>query len=629
MVSIIGRVLQSLGFENSKDRELRERLDTIHQWPVEAVLTELKRYTLPQVQSVCAQDPWLANYLTNLWEYQNGVTELQSYPWNVCLPIVDVCNAACTFCNSWLRGKRWLKLEELENFTTLIKNAKLLGLAGHGEPLIHPEFEALSQRFSQLVDPRCSVYLITNGYLLNRYEKELEAMNVMTYNISLNAACPETHNVVMGLGPDAFERAINGIKKLIAKREAGAPILVNISLVVVKQNLPELVDFVKLGNELGVNNIYIRTLMASESYAIPGLNYHTLSPGDHTEFDALAQSAKDAIAASAVPVESDPKSWGVPLFKEKDREFLEKSPPKTYSRADAREAPEVTSFYDELYQQTQGSSSRGLKLPTTQSDLELYGNQNPFQREAPFQCSFVYYNLNLNDFEFKLSPCCYMDSVPGFERNDYDGQTDFFEAWNSPAFVELRRSLQSGPLFAPCKTCPTQGRAPKFWDSTRVANYQRLKIDKTQLKLHPVDSEEENPNLVPFWSLINKLDGKKAEHSADGFHVVSSPNTYDWLCHSPDLKVEKDGRYLFMVRLKMLSGQVSFGLFDEARTTWRCQSGEPQFMDESIIQFLEVELKAGAPVAMLIANENIARRTSEFVIEDCRVYFCSTVTDKV
>ena len=45
-------------------------------------------------------------------------------------------------------------------------------------------------------------------------------------------------------------------------------------------------------------------------------------------------------------------------------------------------------------------------------------------------------------------------------------------------------------------------------------------------------------------------------------------------------------------------------------------------------QFLEVELKAGAPVAMLIANENIARRSSEFVVEDCRVYFCSTATDK-
>lgn len=627
MVSIIGRVLQSLGFENSKDRELRERLNSIHEWPVDAVLNELNHYTLPQIQSVCAHDPWLSNYLTNLWEYKTGATELQSYPWNVCLPIVDVCNAACTFCNSWLRGKRWLKLEELENFTTLVKNAKLLGLAGHGEPLIHPDFEALSQRFSQLVDPRCSVYLITNGYLLNRYEKELEAMNVVTYNISLNAASAETHDVVMGLGPDAFERAITGIKKLIARREAGAPIMVNISLVVVKQNLQELAAFVKLGNDLAVNNIYIRTLMASESYAIPGLNYHTLSPRDHSDFNELSKAARDAIAASEVPVESDPNSWGVPLFKDKDLEFIEKTPPKIYTREDARSAPEVTGFYDELYKKTQSASSRGRKSPELLTPQELYGTQNPFQRAAPFQCSFVYYNLNLNDFEFKLSPCCYMDSVPGFELNYYDGQFDFFEAWNSPAFVELRKSLQSGPLLAPCKTCPSQGKVPKIWDSSKFENYQPLKIDKTEMTLEPLETNDD-PNLVPFWSLINRLDGKKAELTPAGFHVVSSPNTYDWLCHSPDLKAPKSGRYRFMVRLKMIDGQVSFGLFDEARTTWRCQSGEPHHIEESIVQFLDVELKAGGPVAMLIANENIARRCSEFIIEDCRVYFCSTATDK-
>lgn len=627
MVSIIGRVLQTLGFQrnNGRDGELRERLSTIHQWPVEVVQTELENYTLPQIQSVCSDDPWLSNYLTNLWEYSHGATELQSYPWNVCLPIVDVCNAACTFCNSWLRGKRWLKLDELESFTTLVQNAKLLGLAGHGEPLIHPEFEALSQRFSELVDPRCSVYLITNGYLLNRYEKELETMKVVTYNISLNAASPKTHDIVMGLGPDAFERAINGIKKLIARRNAGAPIMVNISLVVVKQNFSELTDFVKLGNDLGVNNIYIRTLMASESYAIPGLNYHTLSPRDHDDFEALAESAKAAIAASAVPVESDPSSWGVPLFKEKDLDFLEKTPPKNYSREEARSAPEVTNFYEDLFQKTQGVPARGKKLDETLSDLELYGNQNPFERSAPFQCSFVYYNLNLNDFEFKLSPCCYMDAVPGFEINSYDGQFDFFSAWNSPSFVELRRSLQSGPLLAPCKTCPKQGRVPKIWEASKVEDFLAVQVDKPTLALQPTPNIE-SPNLVSFWSLINRLDGKKADFVTDGFQVLSSPNSYDWLCHSPDFKVKESGRYLFMVRLKVTKGRVTFGLLNEQRTDWRCKSGEAHELAQSIVQFVEIELKKDTVVAMLIANENVARRASEFTIEEFRAYFCSAET---
>lgn len=623
MSSFIGRALRKLGIESRADRELRERLDTIDKWPVKDVLIELKRYSWPQIQRVCQSDPWLANYLGNLWEYQNGVTELQSYPWNVCLPIVDVCNAACTFCNSWLRGKRWLKLEELESFTTLVKNAKLLGLAGHGEPLIHPEFAALSQRFSQLIDPRCSVYLITNGYLLSRYEQELDAMKVATYNISLNASCSKTHDVVMGLGADGFDKAMDGIKRLIEKRNAGAPIQVNISMVVVKQNFEEIEDFVQLGNTLGVNNIYVRSLMASESYATPGLNYHTLSPKDHPEFKALARRAEDAIAASKVPVESDSKSWGVALFKDSDRQFIEDNPPLIYSREDARNAPEVKSFYQELYEKTKERTERGVKLPQALTEKALYGDQNPFQRSAPFQCSFVYYNLNLNDFEFKLSPCCYMDAVPGFERNVYDGQFDFFKAWNSPAFVELRRSLQSGPLYGPCKTCPVQGQSPRIWDWKKTAKLEAQTIDKDSLKIEVCD-EQGQSNLKPFWSMINRLDGKTGKTTEQGFHVLSSPNTYDWLCHSPDLIPSRRGRYLFLVQLRVLSGQVRFGLFDEARTTWRCQSESPYEHGESEIQLLEVELKEGAPVAMLIANENIARRPSEFIIEDCRIYFCST-----
>ena len=80
--------------------------------------------------------------------------------------------------------------------------------------------------------------------------------------------------------------------------------------------------------------------------------------------------------------------------------------------------------------------------------------ENPYNRKPGYACKFVYQNFNLGEFTFVLNPCCYMYSVPGYERMVYDGVGDFFEIWNSPALVEVRRRLKDGPLFSHCMKCP-------------------------------------------------------------------------------------------------------------------------------------------------------------------------------
>src|SRR5687767_14237505 len=50
-------------------------------------------------QPVEGADVW-ANYVVNLWEYEHGVEDLTSHPWNITMPMTEVCNATCTFCSS-------------------------------------------------------------------------------------------------------------------------------------------------------------------------------------------------------------------------------------------------------------------------------------------------------------------------------------------------------------------------------------------------------------------------------------------------------------------------------------------------------------------------------------------------
>jgi hypothetical protein len=83
----------------------------------------------------------------------------------------------------------------------------------------------------------------------------------------------------------------------------------------------------------------------------------------------------------------------------------------------------------------------------------LEDGENPFNRTPRFACKAVYYNLYLNEMFFRIVPCCYMTTVPGFEEIRFDGSVPFMEAWNAPAMVELRQRLVKGPLFGACKKC--------------------------------------------------------------------------------------------------------------------------------------------------------------------------------
>ena len=158
----------------------------------------------------------MENYMVNMWEYATGQTVCQTYPWNVTIPVADICNASCPFCNSWFSGQRYLELDELEAYRPILKYAQHLGLQGHGEPLIHPRFVKLTQMIGPMLDPRCKVYIITNGALLKKYFSDLERLNITGYSVSLNAATAGTHQELMNLGKSAFENIVESVNRLVA-----------------------------------------------------------------------------------------------------------------------------------------------------------------------------------------------------------------------------------------------------------------------------------------------------------------------------------------------------------------------------------------------------------------------------
>jgi hypothetical protein len=338
----------------------------------------------------------------------------------------------------------------VEGFAPVLRHAKLLGLAGHGEPLVHPKCEALLEKFAEILDPRCQSYIITNGVHLEKHLEALLRMNVVTFNISLNAATAATHDAVMHLGPNALESVLRAIRTLIQLRDSSRrAIQVNISCVVIEPNVHEAAAFVRLGNELRVNNVYLRTLSPTPTLA-PGLNYHQLPPSRHPDFERLRNEANTAIAESTVRVLANPETWDAPTFPAPVLAQIAANPPEIIPISRAMREP----AFKKHYQPAPVGASRGGKHADATNGRWEEDGANPYGRAARFHCKSVYNCLYINTFAFRITPCCYMSDVPGYESIVWNGSYDFFEAWNSPAMVELRRRLTAGPLMQPCLTCP-------------------------------------------------------------------------------------------------------------------------------------------------------------------------------
>lgn len=450
---------------SSVDAEPADRSEEINELGMlseDEIRAAITRYDKEEIKRAFTWDAYTRNFLLNLWECENQVDTLESYPWNVALPIADVCNARCQFCSSWLLGKSVMTPAQLAPYLEILPYARLIGFQGHGEPLANPHLPEILSAMAAVIDPRAQGYVITNGVFLAKYLEALLRSRISTFNISLNAATAKTHDIVMGLGDGSFDLVIENIRNAIALRNSTRPdIRVAISMVLTADNIHEAADFVKLGNDLGVDKIYLRTLMTVGTYIgsdgvvtyeIPGLNYHLLPPKLHPDYGRHAERALEAVRASSVHVETQPETWHEDALSSASRAAVEKNPLPFIERDAALHDKNVRAANEKATQEQFNDDRKGTFLGDIFDLVD-----NPYGREAPFSCRFVYQNLITTQLTFAIYPCCYMQTVPGHTSLVLTSDVPFMSLWNSAAMVSLRRRLREGPLFQACATCPMQG----------------------------------------------------------------------------------------------------------------------------------------------------------------------------
>ena len=198
----------------------------------------------------------LRNRYQALWEFQRGVAVPATYPAVLQVALNNLCNFKCVYCTdqregnteprTQLEGKTW------EDVQRALPFAETLAFHGISEFFVDKKFFDL---VASCAAAGANLSLNTNGSvatpkhveLLTNYPGHLEV------NFSIDAATKETFTRIRGWD---FDRVIRNIKTYVeAFKARQRSTFMSVSFVITRSNVHELVPFVRLAKELGVQEV--------------------------------------------------------------------------------------------------------------------------------------------------------------------------------------------------------------------------------------------------------------------------------------------------------------------------------------------------------------------------------------
>ncbi len=205
----------------------------------------------------------------------------------------NLCNLHCTHC---IRGSHQSTIEQLDLglFRRILDEAaamydSLAVVFTGGEPLAT---ELFPQAVAELATRGIPYRFVTNGWLVPRHLPLLRRHPPTFVRISLSGASERTHDRQRGRG--SYRRAL-----LAAAVLASRGLRAEMSMVVTRDSRAELIDAVKLANDLGLAELHFILPQPTPESAI---DQSDLSP---REWDEVSAEVRTLAATSVVPIGLD------------------------------------------------------------------------------------------------------------------------------------------------------------------------------------------------------------------------------------------------------------------------------------------------------------------------------------
>ncbi len=210
-----------------------------------------------------------------------GHTFMEASPTYVLMSNLSACNLKCPMCGPFrdvyvaherdspykhaVERQRELVGEEdakvidrvAHEIITQVPDLKILGLTGAGDPLFRPDTCNILKVKGKTPGIRIALY--TNGLLMNPKMWKKIKHNAFRYvNVSVDAAKRETYEALRN--PGKWDILVDNLKFIGSLRSQGLIPQFFLNFTVMRSNLEEMADFVRLGKDVGCDYIYFQKI---------------------------------------------------------------------------------------------------------------------------------------------------------------------------------------------------------------------------------------------------------------------------------------------------------------------------------------------------------------------------------
>ena len=196
-------------------------------------------------------------------ELTNRALVAPDLPRHLYIEVTNHCNSLCISCPLTydhflpIEPKQHLSWENFRRIVDPLPRLERVVLHGIGEPLLNRE---LPRFIAHLKERGAYVLFNSNGVLLDQKRGDaLIAAGLDELRVSLDAVTPALYAKLRGI--DALPKIIQNLQAFVARHGPVGKSKLSLWLVGMQENLHELLDFVRLGAEIGVAEVYLQRLV--------------------------------------------------------------------------------------------------------------------------------------------------------------------------------------------------------------------------------------------------------------------------------------------------------------------------------------------------------------------------------
>lgn len=190
----------------------------------------------------------------------------QPFPKRVHIELSRSCNIYCRMCRDTPYKAPFMDKNLFDKIAEeLLPHAAELRMDGGGELLLHPELPRIIKKVSELGQP---FFSSSNGMLMSENTARMLAESTLHHiQISVDSPVKETFEWIRRGAK--FDRVIKGVRHLVeARKNVGRPFLITFHAAVMRENVAQLPDLVRLAHNLGIEGVTANHLFCHEDVTI-------------------------------------------------------------------------------------------------------------------------------------------------------------------------------------------------------------------------------------------------------------------------------------------------------------------------------------------------------------------------